>query len=493
MNTNNRYLTDETPDFKKLTPINGFDVDNPDNAMQNSYAWSMGELGDYLYVGTGRNLAYQMYQGLQMAFGLPIPSIFIPERMNMNPEIWRYKKDGSEPWRKVYQTPPDLGLSGLRYMIRYTTPTGETALYAGSFKTGQPGVYLFKTEDGLNWRPLNPAIMSGNSTRSIVNHQGKLYMSVIKSDQDMSGAYLYESEDPERDGWRQIDLDGTPGQNPSGGITTMLSYNSRLYLAVASPDGFELWRSIGTVPAKDQWKLVVDRGAGDAANQVPLTIGLFKDRIYVGTAIISGVASIDPNRRFSLPKGFDLVRVNRDDQWEVVIGGPPIIPTQPTTGTRSDPLSGQPSGFGNLFNAYCWQLRPYREQLYLGTFDMGVSYPPLLQSLADKYQSQIPYNLQNYGNLLEAYIKFLYRDNGLFQMLPWGQFGGNFLQKFTESFGFDLWRSTEGLIWTPVSLDGLGNPYNYGARNLYVTDENRLYLGTANPFQGCEVWTDSCI
>jgi hypothetical protein len=124
---------------------------------------------------------------------------------------------------------------------------------------------------------------------------------------------------------------------------------------------------------------------------------------------------------------------------------------------------------------------------------MGVSYPPLLQSLADKYQSQIPYNLQNYGNLLEAYIKFLYRDNGLFQMLPWGQLGGNFLQKFTESFGFDLWRSTDGLIWTPVSLDGLGNPYNYGARNLYVTDENRLYLGTANPFQGCEVWTDSCI
>lgn len=40
----------------------------------------------------------------------------------------------------------------------------------------------------------------------------------------------------------------------------------------------------------------------------------------------------------------------------------------------------------------------------------------------------------------------------------------------------------------PVILDGLYNPNNYGGRTLYKTCDNKLYLGTANPFDGLEVW-----
>ena len=36
--------------FKNLTPTNGFDYNNLNNARQNNYAWSMSELGDYIYV-----------------------------------------------------------------------------------------------------------------------------------------------------------------------------------------------------------------------------------------------------------------------------------------------------------------------------------------------------------------------------------------------------------------------------------------------------------
>ena len=35
--------------FKKLNPTDGFDFNNLDNARQNNYAWSIAELGDYIY------------------------------------------------------------------------------------------------------------------------------------------------------------------------------------------------------------------------------------------------------------------------------------------------------------------------------------------------------------------------------------------------------------------------------------------------------------
>lgn len=55
-------------------------------------------------------------------------------------------------------------------------------------------------------------------------------------------------------------------------------------------------------------------------------------------------------------------------------------------------------------------------------------------------------------------------------------------------FGFDLWKTRDGVHWEAVSLNGLGNPYNYGIRMLFLSEDKKLYLGTANPFQGCEVW-----
>ena len=42
--------------FKNLTPTNGFDSNDLNNARQNNYAWSMSDLRDYIYVGTGRNI-----------------------------------------------------------------------------------------------------------------------------------------------------------------------------------------------------------------------------------------------------------------------------------------------------------------------------------------------------------------------------------------------------------------------------------------------------
>ena len=114
-------------DFKKITPVNGFDCINPDNARQNNYAWAMEELGEYVYVGTGRNVFLQLYKITPNSQN--ISSDLLPMQQENGAEIWRYKKNGSKEWECVFKAPPNI--SGIRYLIRYTNPFGQTALYAG--------------------------------------------------------------------------------------------------------------------------------------------------------------------------------------------------------------------------------------------------------------------------------------------------------------------------------------------------------------------------
>lgn len=56
------------------------------------------------------------------------------------------------------------------------------------------------------------------------------------------------------------------------------------------------------------------------------------------------------------------------------------------------------------------------------------------------------------------------------------------------SSGFDLYRSKDGIHWEILTLNGLGNGHNLGIRNLFVSENGHLYIGTANPYDGCEVW-----
>ena len=62
------------------------------------------------------------------------------------------------------------------------------------------------------------------------------------------------------------------------------------------------------------------------------------------------------------------------------------------------------------------------------------------------------------------------------------------LKSIKYPIGFDLYVSEDGVNFSSVFLNGLCNPNNYGGRILYVDCRNNLYIGTSNPFQGCEVW-----
>ena len=56
-----------------------------------------------------------------------------------------------------------------------------------------------------------------------------------------------------------------------------------------------------------------------------------------------------------------------------------------------------------------------------------------------------------------------------------------------DVWGFDLLRTSDGENFEIITDSGFNDKYNYGGRSLVATD-NGLYIGTANPFFGAQLW-----
>lgn len=460
--------------YHKITPVSGFDKYSVNNAHQNNYAYSIAEMGDYIYIGTGRNIPYNLlkYEAIEW---LRPPLEVSPQFENSRAEIWRYKKDNSENWKMVYKADEDA-IIGFKSMIKYTTPNYEaipyeTAIYVCALSYDSK-IRILKSTDGMNWNKIETDIPYSHSG-SLEIHLSKLYMSVIDYKNIGRHAVIYSTTDPERKGWTLVSgsFENNPYKNPKGDAYILKSFNNHLYAGCAADTGFEVWRSEGICPKIDSWRLIVDKGAGDAFNEIPLSFGIFKDRLYVGTGIRAGILSFDTKKKFVVPKGFDLIRIDKNDNWEVVIGGKPKQEAEPSYGKRN--AASQPSGMGNFANAYCWQIQEYYGELFISTWDWTDMILPLYNEI-QKYEEHLPLELNSTPiNFIANYPKILYKLLNLIQ----------------ATFGFDLYSSKDGAVFKQVSINGLNNPYNYGAPILFKASDGLLYLGSANPFEGCEVYT----
>ena len=451
-------------DFRKLTPTNGFDDENLNNARQNNYAWSMSDLGDYLYVGTGRNILVNIIKSIEPQTQLP--DLIEPDPVDNLAEIWRYKKDGTLPWERVYKAPPSSGISGFRFMIRYSPFNGSHCLFAAAF--GQR-VQILKTTNGVNWFILPDTVLQGTSSRAMVVQNGKLYVSTINEANPGPNPLLYGSKDPEFFPWElETDYslpDYDPSKNPVGSISNMAIFNDRIYVATANSDGVQVWRTNGEEPRLNDWTLVVDNGFGNPANKYSLAIGVFKGHLYV-----SGTKQL-PLAWF-IPMGCDVVRIDKNDDWQLVVGGNPLIPFDPSEEKVCGGYSGTGSGFSNPFSVYAWQIQEYHDCLYISTFDDSSNMEVILDTLlANRIALEQLIGAGATKILIEIYLSVV-----------------EILHAIKYPIGFDLYKSDDGIHFYPVFLNGLSNPNNYGGRILYVDSCDKLYIGTSNPFQGCEVW-----
>jgi hypothetical protein len=486
---------------------------------KNIYAWSMASYKGDLYVGTARQAAIapvmEFMTGAMPGFSMPpdaFPSDSAPffrEFLRVSPgsmpqiideqkferwnaascaEIWRLHNGC---WTKVYTVPrvPAMVLDtnghqalipslptydptakvyltpvavGFRNMVAFTDANGMPGVYAsgGSFSLGMsPGAsynnnLLFGSTDGATWSQLLTPSGMGRETRALGVHHGKLYAGIgtaMNSAMGMPAApgSVWCSATPTvKESWTKV-LDFPTSSAPGNtGVMAMTSCNDRLYIGTENSKGFEVWRSRVADPAVNaDWKQLVTDGAGDRYNAWAGTMKTFRNNVYVGSMAVPGITG-----ELAM-KSFDLIRIKPDDCWQLLVGD--RDPQTPVAGaSRRRALSGWPSGFGMPTNLYCWNMEVYKGWLYVGSMDMSSMLRAASESGMEMPDMGIPPTILNL---------------------------------VLQVAGFDLWKTADGIFWLPVNLKGMGDWRNYGARTIRE-HAGKLYIGTANPFRGFQVW-----
>jgi hypothetical protein len=243
--------------------------------------------------------------------------------------------------------------------------------------------------------------------------------------------------------------------------------------------GCEIWRTADGM----HWEQVVghiapftEGGFGNQDNTGAWSIESFNDYLYVGTM----------NWDFSEEGGCEIWRSADGVHWEQVVdhGFKPIMQTQPRE--------------KKAINTYAWTMKVYKDHLYLGTFNSriwlfdeegtgcqlwrtenGVDWEKvqLPDGITNGYQDGFGEG-ENYGiRRMVIYNDDLYI---------------GIASSFFHSHGSEIWRY-DGTTWTPIisddipgissddaRYDGFGNPMNKYIWSMCVTNDNKLWVGTAN-------------
>jgi len=511
----------------------------PDGDRHNSYAWCMGILhhsdGDYLYVGSNRDLAYLVTAGffrnvknttdyetvkgyIETFFGGDIGTYPTQADVDLRPRIFRLKlNSAAASWELIYTSPNasqgkiplELGYRGMQV---FTDSAGETALYivtdAGATKVSRV-LKISADSDPQNIVPKEVFRVSGTaSLRPIAVHNGKLY---IGANND-----VYEASNPEAQGdWTKVAADSNFGGIIASGKRAMLwqftSFNGYLYVTLMedvdptqqpqTADNGGAWLFKGKFDSDlAQWvwtPIVADQSLFPAApypkgmgNRFNTTFSLasFKDNLYAGTLMTfpsllgAGYAQLILQNR--IPP--QIYRVSKTDVCAMVIGD--------TVGaTKSTVFTSRLGNYGAGFfqpnilqtlsldatiretnfslNQYLWWMAEYNGKLYASTFDLRVFQKYLTRANLEMTGLLTPGDDAAWLTIQTLLSAFdLYNDNPA---------------------GCDIYYTSDGINWTPLTRDGFGDPFNYGARVLLPSTiaAHPLYVGMANPFYGAQVFT----
>jgi ubiquinone/menaquinone biosynthesis C-methylase UbiE len=459
----------QATDFRQIA-ANGF------GDKLNAYAHSMAWFQDHLYVGTTRaNLCMVKSNNPPE---LPFWPVKCPQDvydLNLRAQIWRYNPRTRE-WRPILTSPLVVG-AGRRPVPRDIGYRGMTvfagagdrapALYVSTWspsRANRPSLIL--RSDGVTFEVMSPPMRDSslNTYRTLLACNGRLYCSPTGKTLGWSGAVhrgaepnisgapiILETSDPRIGSWRPVNELGF-GDSTNATVFEMAEFNGFLYAGTLNPTrGFQVWKTKADASPRYRWTRVITDGAyRGALNECCISMCPFQNALYIGTGIQHG----GYDRTYHVgPAGSELIRLHPDDTWDLIVGTPRMTPD----GIKG-PLSGRGPGFDNLFNGYIWRMAIHEGSLYLGTYNWSVWLPYLP---LDRWPKWARNHINEIG--IENIVK---RDGG-----------------------FDLWRSSDGIRWEPITRTGFGNPYNYGVRTL-VSSPVGLFVGTANPF-GPEVATST--
>ena len=431
----------------------------------NTWIWSLEWFKGKLYVGTGREIQCISLANSDAAgqtgelkvYPLAVALGGCPDGQtlasSLGAEIWRFDPAARE-WQRVYKSPDDVYLGvgpdglpwytardvGFRGMLAFQERDGTEALYVGGvtsgsmydqlpeFAQGYPPPRLLRSVDGETFRavPQRPGTFLGEvgnpqagsqramrSFRALTAYKGMLVATVG----DFRGVgFVIASESPAEGNDAWFRASPVFEEMPVWNITV---FNGLLYATTGDrhfkgDEGYGVYKTDASGPAPYEWLPVVVQG-GYAAAPVRSPNGL-------SFAEFNGQLYVGTDRPT------ELIRINPDDSWDLIAGEPRMTPQ----GFKA-PLSGLGVGFGNWFNGHFWRMAVHEGELYLTTWDWST---------------------------------------GLWQLgIPWLDLA------FAPHYGFDMYRTRDGVHWSAVTTSGLGSSANGGGRSLKSTPLG-LVIGT---------------
>jgi hypothetical protein len=327
---------------------------------------------------------------------------------------------------------------------------GVNYLYAAAMSE-TPRLWRSATGEAGSWEAVWTVPEEG-SVRWMAAHEGLLYFSPAKDipfEPELGGIWATDGNE-----FIQVMDDGF-GNPDNQNVACLISFNGWLYAGTRNQQtGYEIWKmrplsdNLADLADVANWERVqvVANGGPSMRNDIGGTPCIFDGKLYIGSLIFVGGMNFET---LNAMKGCDIIRIDENDQWETVVGRCSI--------------SGYDSGFNHFTNGYCWWMEAHDGWLYASTYDGATGLTTLPGSLP-----RLAYSLLT-GNTIEV-----------------SPFDYPFRMKMLHA-GADLYKSPDGEHWFPVSIRGMGNPGNYGIRTMESVGDT-LYLGTANPYHGAEVY-----
>jgi hypothetical protein len=427
-----------TDHFRQVAP-QGFG--DPDN----NVAWAMQWWRGQLYVGTNRSWGCWSQLALHVYLNFPYPPPDgemgcpdDPADLALQAEIWRYTPETAR-WERVYQSPLRVPVPG---SDRHTTR-----------EVGYRGMGIFQEADGTE------ALYVGTVYPKAINPDGYVPPRILRSE---DGEHFEEL--PQDPGTMLGDY-GRPS------FRSLLDYNDKLYVIAASIYGSgAVWEAAHPELGNDAFQEVTPAGMS-VFEMIP-----YNGQLYVGTTdeqllatgqgdgyeVLRASTGGDPPYHFTpvvthsgglqppsrsvasmaefggqLYVGTDspaeLISIYPDDSWDIVVGDPRTV-----DGETKGPRSGYRAGFDWPYNVHIWRMQSHDGMLFIGTAD-------------DTYKA-----LRNFP-------------------------------QFAWQFGFDLWVTDDGWYFYPVTIDGFGDPQQWGVRN-FASTPHGLFMGTGSFWSGLQIW-----
>lgn len=490
-----------------------------------NYSWASLGYGDYMYIGTCYGAWTSTLQLMKNSLGRDFDDTVMTEALETyyHGNMYTGEEDGVDALGILLKLNVKTGevkilmskdLTNQNTIFRNAVEFKDKLYFCGSVNT-VPCIYQVDPETdeckqvyaGMTLEEYLDAYSRGVCVgiRGMCVYDDKLIVSCINAD----GAIICESDNPtNQDSFKVIanneDLFNYPAYHYcdsiyGGSIFDMVQYGKSLYVSICTgapenatdkntmqsfglvrgdvqSDGSWKWTSVVGDKEKDGAKYTFgidpERTRSGAANLI-----VFNDYLYIGEYNDEEIAvermMFDNDFDFmnlNFEQSINFYRMDSNENVELVVGSPDKM--FPKGG-----ISGLGSGFGNNENQYIWQMIVYDGKLYVGTYDASSFLIPLDEYMNDKNAKQ------EWKDEVDKYIEQICSN---YKGVPDSAYTcAEYLDKAT--FGFDLYVTEDGVNFTKITDNGFGDPYNHGCREFSITNEG-LFVGTANPFYGTQVW-----